>query len=74
MFVLPYFLVSLSEGCTDFSQRALKEVEIFQKHKGHAHFLLMHDHEVVRSKDGTEELLVLLDYYPVRHLSLLPEF
>lgn len=47
----------------------MKEVEIFQKHKGHPHILVMHDYEVVKEADGTEELLVLLDFFPVRNSS-----
>jgi len=53
-------------------ERALKEVEIFQKHKGHKHFLQMYDYEVVHSA-GIEELLVLLDYYPLGTLADLTQ-
>eukprot|EP01127_Copromyxa_protea_P015524 TRINITY_DN4474_c0_g1_i2.p1 TRINITY_DN4474_c0_g1~~TRINITY_DN4474_c0_g1_i2.p1 ORF type:complete len:259 (-),score=49.27 TRINITY_DN4474_c0_g1_i2:345-1061(-) len=63
-----YALKRVALACKKEKERALKEVEIFQKHNGHPHFLAMHDYEIVSSK-GSEELLVLLDYYPLGTLA-----
>lgn len=54
-------------------QLALLEVDMYNKFGGHPHILKMYDSAIVPStrRPGAEEVLLLLEFYPVRANKLI---
>jgi len=49
-------------------ERVMKEIEILSKFNKHPHISKMFDYEVILSPDNTEEVFILLEYYPQGNL------